>query len=55
MKRILAIIPALMIATASLAADEKDITADNAVDQCLDKYYEFSSECLEDLNEKTEA
>ncbi|EQA5671870.1 lysozyme inhibitor LprI family protein [Cronobacter malonaticus] len=55
MKRILAIIPALMIATASLAADEKDITADNAVDQCLDRYYEFSSECLEDLNEKTEA
>lgn len=55
MKRILAIIPALMIATASLAADEKDITADNAVDQCLDKYYEFSSECLEDLNDKTEA
>ncbi|ELY4543175.1 DUF1311 domain-containing protein [Cronobacter sakazakii] len=55
MKRILAIIPALMIATASLAADEKDITSDNAVDQCLDKYYEFSSECLEDLNEKTEA
>ncbi|WP_426712111.1 lysozyme inhibitor LprI family protein [Cronobacter muytjensii] len=55
MKRILAIIPVLMIATASLAADEKDITSDNAVDQCLDKYYEFSSECLEDLNEKTEA
>ncbi|EOG5374521.1 lysozyme inhibitor LprI family protein [Cronobacter turicensis] len=55
MKRILAIIPALMIATASLAADEKDITSDNAVDQCLDKYYEFSSECLEDLNDKTEA
>ncbi|HDI3023748.1 TPA: DUF1311 domain-containing protein [Cronobacter turicensis] len=55
MKRILAIIPALMIATASLAADEKDITADNAVDQCLDKYYEFSNECLEDLNDKTEA
>ncbi|NUW63343.1 DUF1311 domain-containing protein [Cronobacter sakazakii] len=55
MKRILAIIPALMIATASLAADEKDITTDNAVDQCLDKYYEFSSECLEDLNDKTEA
>ncbi|ELY6244183.1 DUF1311 domain-containing protein [Cronobacter universalis] len=55
MKRILAIIPLLMIATASLAADEKDITSDNAVDQCLDKYYEFSSECLEDLNDKTEA
>ncbi|EOW6516921.1 lysozyme inhibitor LprI family protein [Cronobacter dublinensis] len=55
MKRILAIIPLLMIATASLAADEKDITADNAVDQCLDKYYEFSSECLEGLNDKTEA
>ncbi|EPW7976912.1 lysozyme inhibitor LprI family protein [Cronobacter turicensis] len=55
MKRILAIIPALMIATASLAADEKDITSDKAVDQCLDKYYEFSSECLEDLNDKTEA
>ncbi|ELY5853574.1 hypothetical protein C3E80_00185 [Cronobacter malonaticus] len=55
MKRILAIIPLLMIATASLGADEKDITSDNAVDQCLDKYYEFSSECLEDLNEKTEA
>ncbi|EPR9080973.1 lysozyme inhibitor LprI family protein [Cronobacter dublinensis] len=55
MKRILAIIPLLMIATASLAADEKDITSDNAVDQCLDKYYEFSSECLEDLNDQTEA
>ncbi|ELY4605774.1 lysozyme inhibitor LprI family protein [Cronobacter turicensis] len=55
MNRILAIIPALMIATASLAADEKDITSDNAVDQCLDKYYEFSNECLEDLNDKTEA
>ncbi|ABU78235.1 DUF1311 domain-containing protein [Cronobacter sakazakii] len=55
MKRIMAIIPLLMIATASLAADEKDITSDNAVDQCLDKYYEFSSECLEDLNDKTEA
>ncbi|EMA8649976.1 lysozyme inhibitor LprI family protein [Cronobacter sakazakii] len=55
MKRILVIIPLLMIATASLAADEKDITSDNAVDQCLDKYYEFSSECLEDLNDKTEA
>ncbi|QWR79273.1 DUF1311 domain-containing protein [Cronobacter sakazakii] len=55
MKRILAIIPLLMIATASLAADEKDITSDNAVDQCLDKYYELSSECLEDLNDKTEA
>ncbi|NHV09771.1 DUF1311 domain-containing protein [Cronobacter turicensis] len=55
MKRIMVIIPLLMIATASLAADEKDITSDNAVDQCLDKYYEFSSECLEDLNDKTEA
>ncbi|NCH34065.1 lysozyme inhibitor LprI family protein [Cronobacter sakazakii] len=55
MKRIMAIIPLLMIATASLAADKKDITSDNAVDQCLDKYYEFSSECLEDLNDKTEA
>ncbi|EOC0265634.1 lysozyme inhibitor LprI family protein [Cronobacter dublinensis] len=55
MKKILAIIPLLMIATASLAADEKDITSDNAVDQCLDKYYEFSSECLEDLNDQTEA
>ncbi|ELQ6015987.1 DUF1311 domain-containing protein [Cronobacter sakazakii] len=55
MKRIMAIIPLLMIATASLAADEKDITSDNAVDQCLDKYYEFSSECLGDLNDKTEA
>lgn len=31
MKRIMAIIPLLMIATASLAADEKDITSDNAV------------------------
>lgn len=55
MKRILAIIPALMIATTSLAADQKNITSDKAVDQCLEKYYEFSSECLEDLNDKTEA
>ncbi|ELY2857172.1 lysozyme inhibitor LprI family protein [Cronobacter dublinensis] len=55
MKKIAFIISMLLFSHASLAADEKDITADNAVDQCLDKYYEFSSECLEDLNEKTEA
>ncbi|WP_105630470.1 lysozyme inhibitor LprI family protein [Cronobacter dublinensis] len=55
MKKIAFIISFLLVSHASLAADEKDITADNAVDQCLDKYYEFSSECLEDLNGKTEA
>ncbi|WP_105660452.1 lysozyme inhibitor LprI family protein [Cronobacter dublinensis] len=55
MKKIAFIISLLLVSYASLAADEKDITADNAVDQCLDKYYEFSSECLEDLNDKTEA
>ncbi|MDI7385985.1 lysozyme inhibitor LprI family protein [Cronobacter dublinensis] len=55
MKKIAFIISVLLVSHGSLAADEKDITADNAVDQCLDKYYEFSSECLEDLNDKTEA
>ncbi|EOC1426318.1 DUF1311 domain-containing protein [Cronobacter dublinensis] len=55
MKKIAFIISVLLVSHGSLAADEKDITADDAVDQCLDKYYEFSSECLEDLNEKTEA
>ncbi|EOI3570542.1 lysozyme inhibitor LprI family protein [Cronobacter dublinensis] len=55
MKKIAFIISFLLVSHALLAADEKDITADNAVDQCLDKYYEFSSECLEDLNGKTEA
>ncbi|EOC1567100.1 DUF1311 domain-containing protein [Cronobacter dublinensis] len=55
MKKIAFIISFLLVSHASLAADEKDITADNAIDQCLDKYYEFSSECLEDLNGKTEA
>ncbi|EOW6744667.1 lysozyme inhibitor LprI family protein [Cronobacter dublinensis] len=55
MKKIAFIISVLLVSHASLAADEKDITSDNAVGQCLDKYYEFSSECLEDLNDKTEA
>ncbi|EOC1326984.1 DUF1311 domain-containing protein [Cronobacter dublinensis] len=55
MKKIAFIISFLLVSHASLAADEKDITSDNAVDQCLDKYYEFSSECLGDLNDKTEA
>ncbi|WP_336293075.1 lysozyme inhibitor LprI family protein [Cronobacter dublinensis] len=55
MKKIAFIISVLLVSHGSLAADEKDITVDNAVDQCLDKYYEFSSECLEGLNDKTEA
>ncbi|ELY3835872.1 DUF1311 domain-containing protein [Cronobacter turicensis] len=55
MKKIVFLFSTLLISHTLMAADQKDITADNAVDQCLDKYYEFSSECLEDLNEKTEA
>ncbi|WP_105664281.1 lysozyme inhibitor LprI family protein [Cronobacter dublinensis] len=55
MKKIVFLFSALLISHTLMATDQKDITADNAVDQCLDKYYEFSSECLEDLNEKTEA
>ncbi|EKK5270841.1 DUF1311 domain-containing protein [Cronobacter dublinensis] len=55
MKKIAFLFSTLLISHTLMAADQKDITADNAVDQCLDKYYEFSSECLEDLNEKTEA
>ncbi|EOC0000220.1 lysozyme inhibitor LprI family protein [Cronobacter turicensis] len=55
MKKTVFIISLLLVSHTSLAVNKKDITSDNAVDQCLDKYYEFSSECLEDLNEKTEA
>ncbi|ALB53921.1 lysozyme inhibitor LprI family protein [Cronobacter universalis] len=55
MKKIVFLFSTLLISHTLMAADQKDITADNAVDQCLDRYYEFSSECLEDLNEKTEA
>ncbi|EKM0669087.1 DUF1311 domain-containing protein [Cronobacter turicensis] len=55
MKKIVFLFSTLLISHTLMAADQKDITADNAVDQCLDKYYEFSSECLEDLNDKTEA
>ncbi|EOC1534171.1 DUF1311 domain-containing protein [Cronobacter turicensis] len=55
MKKIVFLFSTLLISHTLIAADQKDITADNAVDQCLDKYYEFSSECLEDLNDKTEA
>ncbi|WP_105746320.1 lysozyme inhibitor LprI family protein [Cronobacter dublinensis] len=55
MKKIAFLFSTLLISHTLMAVDQKDITADNAVDQCLDKYYEFSSECLEDLNEKTEA
>ncbi|EPE2232071.1 lysozyme inhibitor LprI family protein [Cronobacter turicensis] len=55
MKKFVFLFSTLLISHTLMAADQKDITADNAVDQCLDKYYEFSSECLEDLNEKTEA
>ncbi|ELY4605772.1 lysozyme inhibitor LprI family protein [Cronobacter turicensis] len=55
MKKIVFLFSTLLISHTLMAIDQKDITADNAVDQCLDKYYEFSSECLEDLNEKTEA
>ncbi|EPN9529473.1 lysozyme inhibitor LprI family protein [Cronobacter malonaticus] len=55
MKKTVYIISLLLVSHASLAVNKKDITYDNVVDQCLDKYYEFSSECLEDLNEKTEA
>ncbi|MFW0854595.1 lysozyme inhibitor LprI family protein [Cronobacter dublinensis] len=55
MKKIAFLFSTFLISHTLMAADQKDITADNAVDQCLDKYYEFSSECLEDLNEKTEA
>ncbi|ROW64628.1 hypothetical protein C3E80_00175 [Cronobacter malonaticus] len=55
MKKTVFLFSTLLISHTLMAADQKDITADNAVDQCLDKYYEFSSECLEDLNDKTEA
>ncbi|AZP34722.1 lysozyme inhibitor LprI family protein [Cronobacter sakazakii] len=55
MKKIVFLFSTLLLSHTLMAADQKDITADNAVDQCLDKYYEFSSECLEDLNDKTEA
>ncbi|EOV9572090.1 lysozyme inhibitor LprI family protein [Cronobacter turicensis] len=55
MKKTVFIISLLLVSHTSLAVNKKDITSDNAVDQCLDKYYEFSSECLEDLNDKTEA
>ncbi|EPO1787480.1 lysozyme inhibitor LprI family protein [Cronobacter turicensis] len=55
MRKIVFLFSTLLISHTLMAADQKDITADNAVDQCLDKYYEFSSECLEDLNDKTEA
>ncbi len=55
MKKIVFLFSTLLISHTLMAADQKDITADNAVDQCLDRYYEFSSEYLEDLNEKTEA
>ncbi|ELY5853572.1 lysozyme inhibitor LprI family protein [Cronobacter malonaticus] len=55
MRKTVFLVSTLLISHTLMAADQKDITADNAVDQCLDKYYEFSSECLEDLNEKTEA
>ncbi|ELY5827841.1 lysozyme inhibitor LprI family protein [Cronobacter turicensis] len=55
MKKIVFLFSTLLISHTLMAADQKDITSDNAVDQCLDKYYEFSSECLEDLNDKTEA
>ncbi|WP_105582731.1 lysozyme inhibitor LprI family protein [Cronobacter turicensis] len=55
MKKIVFLFSTLLISHTLMAADQKDITADSAVDQCLDKYYEFSSECLEDLNDKTEA
>ncbi|EOI3556212.1 lysozyme inhibitor LprI family protein [Cronobacter dublinensis] len=55
MKKIVFVVSTLLISHTLMAADQKDITADNAVDQCLDKYYEFSSECLEDLNDQTEA
>ncbi|WP_105645362.1 lysozyme inhibitor LprI family protein [Cronobacter malonaticus] len=55
MKKIVFLFSTLLISHTLMAADQKDITADNAVDQCLDRYYEFSSECLEDLNDKTEA
>ncbi|ELY5817064.1 DUF1311 domain-containing protein [Cronobacter turicensis] len=55
MKKIVFLFSTLLISHTLMAIDQKDITADNAVDQCLDKYYEFSSECLEDLNDKTEA
>ncbi|EOW6646123.1 lysozyme inhibitor LprI family protein [Cronobacter muytjensii] len=55
MKKIAFLFSTLLISHTLMADDQKDITADNAVGQCLDKYYEFSSECLEDLNDKTEA
>ncbi|MDI7637410.1 DUF1311 domain-containing protein, partial [Cronobacter sakazakii] len=55
MRKIVFLVSTLLISHNLMAADQKDINADNAVDQCLDKYYEFSSECLEDLNDKTEA
>ncbi|NCH87384.1 DUF1311 domain-containing protein [Cronobacter dublinensis] len=55
MKKIAFLFSTLLISHTLMAVDQKDITADNAVDQCLDKYYEFSSECLEGLNDKTEA
>ncbi|EPF4654810.1 lysozyme inhibitor LprI family protein [Cronobacter sakazakii] len=55
MKKIVFLFSTLLLSHTLMAADQKDITADYAVDQCLDKYYEFSSECLEDLNDKTEA
>ncbi|MDZ7552940.1 lysozyme inhibitor LprI family protein [Cronobacter sakazakii] len=55
MRKIVFLVSTLLISHNLMAADQKDINADNAVDQCLDKYYEFSSEGLEDLNDKTEA
>ncbi|ELQ6264781.1 DUF1311 domain-containing protein, partial [Cronobacter malonaticus] len=44
MKKTVFLFSTLLISHTLMAADQKDITADNAVDQCLDKYYEFSSE-----------
>ncbi len=40
MKKIVFLVSTLLISHTLMAADQKDITADNAVDQCLDKYHD---------------
>lgn len=54
MKKSAIVLSLLLAYHASLAAQTLDITTNKEVKTCLEKYGENSSECLEDLNDKTE-
>ena len=53
MKKSLILVPLLLASNIALAATTTDITSNKDVDTCIQKNGENNSECLEDLNDKS--